>query len=184
MERGEVSRKDGIAVIKDAFICFSGGYTFQEKGEPYKTDSVNNYALRTLIQAVGRICRTGLKNPDIYIYVDNTILTDYDLSIVEQRMLNPEFAELVKVGKIYYNGQANENLDIAVMENRAGTLALKAMQIINELKRNWTDDSIDYWKALRELCLMRPTLSRKNVEQNSQYQLVYMCAGRNYSLFL
>lgn len=91
-------------------------------------------------------------------------------------MLNPEFAELVKVGKIYYNGQANENLDIAVMENRAGTLALKAMQIINELKRNWTDDSIDYWKALRELCLMRPTLSRKNVEQNSQYQLVYMCA--------
>lgn len=35
---------------------------------------------------------------------------------------------------------------------------------------------IDYWKALRELCLMRPTLSRKNVEQNSQYQLVYMCA--------
>ena len=58
------------------------------------------------------------------------------------------------MGKIYYNGQANENLDIAVMENRAGTLALKAMQIINELKRNWTDDSIDYWKALRELCLM------------------------------
>lgn len=177
MERGEVSRKDGIAVIKDAFICFSGGYTFSgKKGEPYKTDSVNNYALRTLIQAVGRICRTGLKNPDIYIYVDNTILTDYDLSIVEQRMLNPEFAELVKVGKIYYNGQANKNLDIAVMENRAGTLALKAMQIINELKRNWTDDSIDYWKALRELCLMRPTLSRKNVEQNSQYQLVYICA--------
>lgn len=79
MERGEVSRKDGIAVIKDVFICFSGGYTFSgKKGEPYKTDSVNNYALRTLIQAVGRICRTGLKNPDIYIYVDNTILTDYD----------------------------------------------------------------------------------------------------------
>lgn len=177
MERGEVSRKDGIAVIKDAFICFSGGYTFSgKKGEPYKTDSVNNFAIRTLIQAVGRICRTGLKNPDIYIYVDNTILTDYDLSVVEQRMLNPEFAELVKVGKTYYNGQANENLDIAVMENRAGALALKAMQIINELKRNWTDDSIDYWKALRELCLMRPTLSRKNVEQNSQYQLVYMCA--------
>ena len=113
---------------------------------------------------------------ECYYIVDAVGVTDYDLSIVEQRMLNPEFAELVKVGKIYYNGQANENLDIAVMENRAGTLALKAMQIINELKRNWTDDSIDYWKALRELCLMRPTLSRKNVEQNSQYQLVYMCA--------
>lgn len=184
MERGEVSRKDGIAVIKDAFICFRGGYAFSgKKGEPYKTDSVNNFAIRTLIQAVGRICRTGLKNPDIYIYVDDTILRDYDLSSVEQRMLNPEFAELVKVGKAYFNGQANENLDVAVMENRAGILALKAMQIINELKRNWTDDSIDYWKALRELCLMRPTLSRKNVEHNSQYQLVYMCAPREITAY-
>lgn len=178
MERGEVSRKAGIAVIKDAFICFNGGHTFSgKKGEPYKTDSVNNFAIRTLIQAVGRICRTGLKNPDIYIYVDDTILRDYDFSSVEQRMLNPEFAELVKVGKAYFNGQANKNLDVAVMENCARILALKAMQIINELKRNWTDDSIDYWKALRELCLMRPTLSRKNVEYNSQYQLVYMCAS-------
>lgn len=178
MERGEVSRKAGIAVIKDAFICFNGGHTFSgKKGEPYKTDSVNNFAIRTLIQAVGRICRTGLKNPDIYIYVDDTILRDYDFSSVEQRMLNPEFAELVKVGKAYFNGQANKNLDVAVMENCARILALKAMQIINELKRNWTDDSIDYWKALRELCLMRPTLSRKNVEHNSQYQLVYMCAS-------
>ena len=177
MERGEVSRKAGIAVIKDAFICFNGGHTFSgKKGEPYKTDSVNNFVIRTLIQAVGRICRTGLKNPDIYIYVDDTILRDYDFSSVEQRMLNPEFADLVKVGKAYFNGQANKNLDVAVMENCARILALKAMQIINELKRNWTDDSIDYWKALRELCLMRPTLSRKNVEYNSQYQLVYMCA--------
>lgn len=184
MERGEVSRKDGISVIKDAFICFSGGHTFSgKKGEPYKTDSVNNFAIRTLIQAVGRICRTGLKNPDIYIYVDDTILNDYDLSIVEQRMLNPEFAELVKVGKTYFNGQVNADMNVTIMENRAGTLALNAMQIINELKRNWTDDSIDYWKALRELCLMRPTLSRKNVEHNSQYQLVYMRAPREIKAY-
>ena len=31
MERGEFLKEDGIAVIKDAFICFSSGYTFQEK---------------------------------------------------------------------------------------------------------------------------------------------------------
>ena len=52
MERGEVSLEDGIAVIKDAFICFNGGHTFSgKKGEPYKTDSVNNFAIRTLIQS-------------------------------------------------------------------------------------------------------------------------------------
>lgn len=177
MERGEVSRKDGIAVIKDAFISFSGGHTFSgKKGEPYDTESVNNFALRTLIQAVGRICRTGHKNPDIYIYVDDTIFNKYDFSTVESRLLNPEFAEVVKVGKAYPNRKLNDNQNIVILENRAGTLALNAMQIINELKRNWTDDSMDYWKALRELCLMRPTLSRKNVEHNLQYQFIYMCA--------
>lgn len=192
------TEKDGgvlslLASVKGCLTYFQNGarnlsFNYKHHKDEDKRPGDDDYTFENAIesvltefhlsreQAVGRICRTGLKNPDIYIYVDNTFLTDYDLSIVEQRMLNPEFAELVKVGKIYYNGQANENLDIAVMENRAGTLALKAMQIINELKRNWTNDSIDYWNALRELCLMRPTLSRKNVEQNSQYQLVYICA--------
>ena len=49
-------------------------------------------------------------------------------------MLNPEFAELVKMGKTYFNGQANENQDIAVMENRAGTLSLKAIRNMWEKK--------------------------------------------------
>ena len=175
MDRGEVPRKDGIAVIKDAFVSFSGGNAFSgKKGEPYKTDSVNNFALRTLIQAVGRICRTGLKNQDIYIYVDNTILSDYDLSVVEDRRLNPEFAEVVKVGKTYFKGHVTLDQAVSVMENQAGVLSLKAMQIINDLRRNWNDESIDYWKALRELCLKRPTLNKKYVEKNSQYELIYM----------
>lgn len=177
MARGEVERKNGIAVIKDAFVSFGGGYAFSgKKGEPYKTDSVTNFALRTLIQAVGRICRTGLKNPNIYIYVDNTILSDYDLSKVEQRLLNPEFLEIVKVGKRYFYGQVNDNQEVMVMENKGGMLSLGAMQIINDLRRNWDDKNIDYWKALRELCLKKPTLSRTYVEKNSQYNLIYMRA--------
>lgn len=106
-----------------------------------------------------------------------------NLSVAKQRMLNPEFSELVEVGKQYFNTRANENMDIAVMENRAGVLALKTMQIINELKRNWTDDSMDYWKALRKMCLMRPTLSRKNVEQNSQYRMIYLCALKEINAY-
>ena len=54
-----------------------------------------------LIQAVGRICRTGLKNKKIYIYLDETILKEIDMTAVETRMVNPEFAKIIEEGKKY-----------------------------------------------------------------------------------
>lgn len=177
MERGEISRKDGIARIKDAFVAYSGGNTWSgKKGVPYETLSVNNFAIRTLIQAVGRICRTGRKNKDIYIYVDDEILKHYDLSKVEKRMLNPEFWAIVELGKQYSSNIREVGDPVARLENAAGQLSLKTMQIINELKRNWTEDSIDYWQRLRQLCLMCPTMSRDQVEKSTQFRTIYMQA--------
>lgn len=177
MERGEISRKDGIACIKDAFVNYSGGNTWSgKKGVLYETLSVNNFAIRTLIQAVGRICRTGLKNKDIFIYVDDEILKNYDLSKVEERMLNPEFMAVVELSKAYREGIVEVDDRTVRLENAAGQLSLKTMQMINELKRNWTEDSIEYWQKLRQLSLMRPTLSAENVANNTQFRTIYMQA--------
>ena len=184
MERGEISRKDGIACIKDAFVCYSGGNTWSGKKRiPYETRSVNNYAIRTLIQAVGRICRTGLKNKDIYIYVDDEILKHYDLSKVETRMLNPEFIAVINLGKQYKEGITEVDDSVIRLENAGGQLSIKTMQIINDLKRNWTEDSIEYWKGLRQLCLMRPTMSKEEVAQNTQYRNIYMQAPQKISRY-
>ena len=184
MERGEISRKDGIACIKDAFVNYSGGNTWSvKKGALYETLSVNNYAIRTLIQAVGRICRTGLKNRDIYIYVDDEILKHYDLSKVEDRMLNPEFKAVVELSKQYRQGVTEVDDSIARLENAGGQLALKTMQIINELKRNWTENSIEYWQKLRQLCLMCPTMSADQVAKNTQYRTIYMQAPKKISSY-
>ncbi|MDE7432000.1 MAG: hypothetical protein K2N34_08815, partial [Lachnospiraceae bacterium] len=184
MERGEISRKDGITCIKDAFINYSGGNTWSgRKGVLYETLSVNNFAIRTLIQAVGRICRTGLKNQDIYIYVDDTILSQYDLAKVEDRMLNIEFAKLVEMGKLYRVDGTITDDETVRLENAAGQLSLKTMQIINELKRNWTEDSIEYWQKLRELCLMCPTMSAEQVSNNTQFKAIYMQAPSKISRY-
>lgn len=184
MERGEISRKDGIACIKDAFVNYGGGSTWSgRKGVLYETLSVNNFAIRTLIQAVGRICRTGLKNKDIYIYVDDAILKKYDLAKVEERMLNPEFAKVVELGKRCHVIEDNPDSETVRLENAAGQLSLKTMQIINELKRNWTEDSIEYWKKLRELCLKRPTMSATEVLNNTQFKAIYMQAPEKISRY-
>jgi len=184
MERGEISRKDGIACIKDAFVNYSGGNTWSgRKGVLYETLSVNNYAIRTLIQAVGRICRTGLKNREIYIYVDDEILRHYDFTKVKNRMLNPEFAKLVELGKKFRIDGPVIDDKVLRLENAAGQLSLKAMQIINELKRNWTVDSIEYWQKLRQLLLMRPTMSMEQVLNNTQFKTIYMQAPYKISRY-
>lgn len=187
MDRGEISRNDGIACIKDAFICYSGGNKISGKKKvPYKTPSVNNYAIRTLIQAVGRICRTGLKNKDIYIYVDDDIFQKYDLTLVEQRMLNPEFRKIIEVAKEEVCSVDKIGDEIQILENAAGHLSIKTMQIINDLKRRWTDDSIDYWKNLRELCLMRPTMSCEEIDGkygNLGYKMIYLKAPKSINYY-
>ena len=180
MERGEVSRTDGIASIKSAFLCYSGSNKWiKNNGKLYETDSVNNAAIRVLIQAVGRICRTGLKNKDIFIYVDEEIFKKYDLSKVEDRMLNPEFRKIIEFGKQYKIVDPNNSNERAILENAAGNLSIKTMQIINDLMKFRTEDDCEYWKNLRELSLMRPTLNKNEVEGgngNIQYQLLYMKA--------
>ena len=85
-----------------------------------------------LIQAVGRICRTGLKNENIYIYLDEAILKEIDMTAVETRMVNPEFARIIEEGKKY-----NVDLtDVSLLriENQANAASLKSMLIINKLR--------------------------------------------------
>ena len=91
-------------------------------------------------------------------------------------MLNPEFWAIVELGKQYSSNIREVGDPVARLENAAGQLSLKTMQIINELKRNWTEDSIDYWQRLRQLCLMCPTMSRDQVEKSTQFRTIYMQA--------
>lgn len=184
MERGEISRKDGIASIKDAFVNYGGGNIWlSKKGIRYQTLSVNNYALRILIQAVGRICRTGLKNKDVYIYVDDEIYKHYDCSKAKNRMLNPEFLKVIEEGEKYPEKVYDEHMEIVQLENAAGQLSLKTMQIINDLKRNWTENSMIYWKKLRQLVLMCPTMSQKQIAKNTQFKMIYMQAPDKISRY-
>lgn len=187
MERGEISRNEGVACIKSAFMCYSGSSRWVgNKGKLYETLSVNNYASRVLIQAVGRICRTGLKNKDIYIYVDDEIFKTYNLSKaeslevfgkVENRMLNPEFVKIIEAGKRYSDTNKMNGYDeLTILENAAGQLSIKTMQIINELMNFRTEAHFDYWKGLRKLSLTYPTISKKEVDKKINYQLLYMKA--------
>lgn len=180
MESGEISQNDGKSNIKFAFRKLSGERPPRDKkiGEAYKTDSVNNAANRVLIQAVGRICRTGLKNKDIYIYLDEEIFTKHDVTTVKHRMLNPEFVRIVECGKEIRKGQKPQDNTVLKLENKASQLSSRHVQRINYLMRGWTSEKIEVWKELRELCLKYPTISKENYEQ---YSWLYLQAPKKIS---
>ena len=69
MENNEVSRAAGIHDIKEIFKKSDSSVKANLLSNRYETCSIQNASLRVLIQAVGRICRTGLKNKNIYIYI-------------------------------------------------------------------------------------------------------------------
>lgn len=185
MECGEISQSDGKRNIKYAFRRLSGGRPLSEKeiGEAYKTDSVNNAANRVLIQAVGRICRTGLKNKDIYIYLDEEIFTKRDVTTVEHRMLNPEFVRIVETAPQNREKRYEEDSYVLKLENRASQLSSRHVQRIKYLMSDWTPENIEEWKGLRELSLKYPTISKENYDNYPQLylQATGKISGYSYS---
>lgn len=179
MENNEVSRVAGIHDIKEIFKKIDSNAKANLLSNRYETCSVQNAALRVLIQAVGRICRTGLKNKNIHIYLDEAILKEIDMTAVKTRMVNPEFAKIIEKGKIY-----NVDLtDVSILriENQANSASLKSMLIINKLRYNWDEKNINLWKRLREQVLKHPTIDKHEIEKNLNYKSIYLQAPKKIS---
>lgn len=179
MENNEVSRVAGIHDIKEIFKKIDSNAKANLLSNRYETCSVQNAALRVLIQAVGRICRTGLKNKNIHIYLDEAILKEIDMTAVKTRMVNPEFAKIIEKGKNY-----NVDLtDVSILriENQANSASLKSMLIINKLRYNWDEKNINLWKRLREQVLKHPTIDKHEIEKNLNYKSIYLQAPEKTS---
>lgn len=88
-ENGEISDEIARQNIKEAF-----GRSFCRKkfmGKTYKDKpSVCYYATKQIVQAIGRICRTNMKQPVIYVFADADICNYFHVGIAENRLLNRE----------------------------------------------------------------------------------------------
>ncbi len=161
-EKAEVSVRDTIKNIKRAFRCFNTGNAVNNDfTNIYDRRSVALVSTRLIIQAIGRICRTNLKSNNIYIFADSRISESLDTEIINGRMFNREFTELVK------NVTKSKNdIKYSSLEDKASLTSIKVNKSINSmLKEDWTDDRVEKWKKLREMVLCHPTLSKKDFDK-------------------
>lgn len=92
-ENYELSFVEALKNIKAAFTAYRTGKK-QWRRSP-DTKSIKLLSTKVLIQAIGRLCRTNMKSKDIYIFADSHISDYIDDSVLEGRLLNPEFVRLL-----------------------------------------------------------------------------------------
>lgn len=170
-EVSEISARNAKAMIKRAFRSFiakapisDGEYT----GNIYKCKSVALLSTRVIIQALGRICRTNMKSPNIYIFADSRIADYIDSSVTKRRNFNREFIELLKtISSQSMNFEEKSLEEAASLKSiRVNRFIVNSMMPNKSINEDWTDEKIERWKRLRELVLTSPTMSRDEVKNN------------------
>lgn len=154
-EAGEISVKDAKTCIRKAFARLRGLSEPKAVGNG-KCPSVILMATRAIIQAIGRMCRTNNKAPNIYIYADAEISGAITPNVDSGRISNPEFLALLDIVKAKLERQPS------VLENRASLISQRTGKYIDNIRYgNWTEDKMEQWKQLREMVLRSPTLPKE-----------------------
>ena len=165
-ERGYITAKQLKFEVNRAFHrIFQPFYkdigTFKPRNL-YDTTDFHYLVIRAIIQAVGRIGRTGLKNPHILILADANLaphLTQFD---TEGSIYSPEFLALCR--RAHQEPLLNVEETVEPIKERAQSQNLKGwIWIHSKIKTQWaaTNDRKD-WQDLRRFVLQNPTLSTQN----------------------
>lgn len=168
-EKGEISLNEAKENIKKAFRCIMGGTSEKEKesiekygANLYEKSSVKLFATRLIIQAVGRICRTGWKSKNVYVFADKSIGDAIDVSLVKGGFYNKEFIALLE--KIEAENKVSVEEDS--LYNAAITRSYKTFRDIEfMLDTDWSKHTMDKWKKIRDFVVKYPTLSTEDAKK-------------------
>ena len=167
--------------LKLAFHSFSGTEIFM-RNQLYATKSVIVRASQLVLQAVGRVCRTFVKSPNIYLFIESELLEKLYVGELKKRILPPEMEVILSMretlGKDY---QPVENLAL----NKAERISSRGMWTIRKmLSKGWTREDMQAWEQLRTLVLQYPTASASEWERNDYLKKYYITSGEKQNQYL
>lgn len=165
---GEVSSDLMMKHIRKGFEA----YSTQHKPIPRKgTEGITNrlsvvqFATRSVIQAVGRLCRTNHKSPNIYIYADSRIAENLDCTTAKELILNREFEQLLSIVDFSQGRQIIRPM----LELKAEEKSVAVNGFVSTMWNDgWNDVKIERWKNLRDFALKHPTISREELNRSGK----------------
>ena len=167
----EISLDEARIRIKNAF---AGKNKSKNKLiDLFSLDSYKRATTKILIQAIGRMCRTNNKSPNIYIFVDSRIVDRIDYSICKDknRIMNHEFEALVdalEIGKRKRDEAARkEDAKNRALSDEAEGKSQRVHEAINNKlpgDKPWKFKNIPTWKDWRIRALKNPTMPAEMYE--------------------
>lgn len=182
-QAGDISASFSRSMIRYGFKAMMGlGNCSKRITELYKTNSVNNHAVKSLVQGVGRVCRVGGKTLDTHIYLDDQIRTDVDFSCLNHILLNSEFRAILKQAKQKSEGELDSDTNIhylnrGTLNNRLDSAGIN--RYLSDNRETWVASDMASWQALREFVLKHPTIADDELSLNPQYKKLYLHAPVN-----
>jgi len=134
----------------------------------YKDYNIKQHFVKFIIQAIGRICRTNLKSPNIYIFADSeldSLISDYD---VDNNLVLNEFKALVKSGRQKVQDENNKDLKLKNIATATNKKVYSKIRKFISSDWKWNENRKVEWEHLREMCLRFPTIS---VDEISKFKL-------------
>jgi hypothetical protein len=129
--------------------------------------SIKFHVTRDVIQAVGRMGRTCLRNKHISIYIYEKVLRQLDYNTLMAEFNSEEVKAIGKKLKTKEVTACIDNqLQLAML--RANTISIQVSgKILSTVKRSfkgeWSDNDMRLWKELREFVLKHPTANEEDL---------------------
>lgn len=182
-ESDEINYKKLDSLIKYGFDKYSqDDFDKEIYSNVRETSSVRRHITRDVIQALGRMSRTFIKNRNVYIYVAEKLLGKVDIECLEGKILTPEMQKIVELVK---NAGYMHSADEKIIINRAEKKSSKGKTyIMGILSRRWTTQSMELWKGLRQCVLMNPTASEAICSKNDVIKNIYISSNENLNKYL
>lgn len=134
-------------------------------------DSVRGRITRDVIQAVGRMNRTFLKNPSIYLLTTEKLLESLTITCLENRVTSPEMDLLrqarIDLGRVEPASDHTHN-EAERKATRGNTYIMRMLNV------DWTEESMTLWRALRQTVLCHPRAEQTLMEQDPVVRAYYI----------
>ncbi|WP_217077455.1 hypothetical protein [Clostridium baratii] len=182
-ESDEINYKKLDSLIKYGFDKYSqDNFEKEIYSNIRETKSVRRQITRDVIQALGRMSRTFIKNKNVYIYVVEELLGKVDIDCLGGKILTPEMKSFVElVSKMGYKHNEDEKIIINRAERKSSRGNTYIMGI---LSRGWTKQSMELWKEIRKYVLRYPTANDDIYSSNDTIKNLYISSNKTLNTYL
>lgn len=173
-QNSEINFKTLKNLIKHGFKSYLGSNerAFRIVSKIKNTESISNQVTRDILQAVGRLCRTFVKNPNIYIYITQDNINKINPNCLKDKIICPEMDFILREKK--------KNLDSIPVLNESVLYEAERISIgcknyiMGMLSKKWTAESVNLWKEMRRTTLQFPTASKFEANNNEIIEKFYI----------